>query len=62
MDANERRESEFEGAKARKIESFVDDLIEQWPSASISPPTNCNTYIKVQEAIGEAGLAFYTWY
>lgn len=62
IDADERREMEHESAKARQIESFVHDLIEQWPGATISPPTSCNTYIKVQEAMKEARSAFHTWY
>jgi hypothetical protein len=62
IDADDRRESQYEIAKAEEIREFVDDIIFQWPGASISPPTSLKTYVKVQEVIKEAGPAFQAWY
>lgn len=62
IDAYERRNDEYELAKAKGIEDFVDRIIGQWPEASISSPSGCTTYINVQEAMKDARLSFHTWY
>jgi hypothetical protein len=62
--ADQRRREEHEVAKEEKIRRFVEDLMVQWPRASISTPPDPNhrTYILVDDATQSARIWFQSWH
>lgn len=60
----DRHQEDFESEQSERVKTFVDGLINQWPHPRIGIPsgTDCNAYIKVDQAFAASRKLFQMWY
>ena len=61
---DDRRRGEHRATRDEHVESFVDDIISQWPARTLRAPVRSawNTYIDVSEALKDAKNQFNLWH